>query len=98
MRRRGKSANNHLRRQGPIVHRPLPADPHPIAGPISQREFRPSATVVVGEVPFENGELKAANRISFKPEMLKTMDDIHHNIFDRNEKPQRMLTSPGGSL
>ena len=53
---------------------------------------------MVGEVPFENGELKAANRISFKPEMLKTMDDIHHNIFDRNEKPQRMLTSPGGSL
>ena len=34
----------------------------------------------------------------FKPEILKKMDDIYHNIFDRNQKPQRTLTVPAVSL
>ena len=34
----------------------------------------------------------------FAPEIPKTMDDIYHNIFDRNQKPQRTLTVPAVSL
>ena len=34
----------------------------------------------------------------FAPEILKKMDDIYHNIFDRNQKPQRTLTVPAVSL
>jgi len=34
----------------------------------------------------------------FKPEILKKMDEFYHNIFDRNQKPQRTLTVPAVSL
>jgi len=34
----------------------------------------------------------------FTPEILKKMDDFYHNIFDRNQKPQRTLTVPAVSL
>jgi YgiT-type zinc finger domain-containing protein len=34
----------------------------------------------------------------FKPEILKKMDEIYHNIFDRNRKPERTLTVPAVSL
>ena len=34
----------------------------------------------------------------FAPEILKKMDDIYHDIFDRNQKPQRTLTVPAVSL
>jgi hypothetical protein len=34
----------------------------------------------------------------FKPEILKKMDYIYHDIFDRNQKPERMLTIPAASL
>ena len=35
---------------------------------------------------------------NFAPEILKKMDDIYHNIFDHNQKPQRTLTVPAVSL
>ena len=34
----------------------------------------------------------------FKPDILKKMDDIYHNIFDSNQKPPRTLTVPAVSL
>ena len=34
----------------------------------------------------------------FNPEILKKMDEFYHNIFDRNQKPQRTLTVPAVSL
>ena len=34
----------------------------------------------------------------FKPEILKKMDNIYHDIFDRNQKPPRTLTVPTVSL
>ena len=34
----------------------------------------------------------------FKPEVLKQMDSIYHDIFDRNQKPQRTLSVPAVSL
>ncbi len=34
----------------------------------------------------------------FKPEVLKQMDKIYHDIFDRNQKPDRTLTVPSVSL
>ncbi len=34
----------------------------------------------------------------FKPEVLKQMDSIYHDIFDRHQKPERTLTVPAVSL
>ena len=34
----------------------------------------------------------------FKPHVLKRMDSVYHGIFERHEKPERMLTIPALSL
>jgi YgiT-type zinc finger domain-containing protein len=34
----------------------------------------------------------------FNPEVLKRMDSVYHDIFDRNEKPPRTLTVPAVTL
>lgn len=34
----------------------------------------------------------------FKPGVLKQMDKIYHDIFDRNQKPESTLTVPSVSL
>ena len=34
----------------------------------------------------------------FRPEVLKRMDEIYHDIFDRRREPERTLTIPAVSL
>lgn len=34
----------------------------------------------------------------FKPDVLKTMDERFHNIFDRNQKPDQVLEIPAVSF
>jgi len=34
----------------------------------------------------------------FKPDVLKRMDEIYHDIFDRQREPERTLTIPAVSL
>ena len=34
----------------------------------------------------------------FKPEVLKKMDQLYHDIFGRNQKPKRTLSVPAVSL
>ena len=48
--------------------------------------------VVISNVPA--GVCGQCGEKYFKPDILKKMDDIYHDIFDRNHKPQRTLTVP----
>ena len=57
---------------------------------------RESHLVVISNVPA--GVCGQCGEKYFAPEILKKMDDIYHNIFDRNQKPQRTLTVPTVSL
>lgn len=34
----------------------------------------------------------------FQPDVLKRMDEVYHDIFDRHKEPQRILTVPAVSL
>ena len=34
----------------------------------------------------------------FKPDVLEKMDSLYHGIFERHEKPERILTIPAVSL
>jgi YgiT-type zinc finger domain-containing protein len=52
--------------------------------------------MVVNNVPA--GVCRQCGEKYFKPEVLKKMDEIYHDIFDRNQKPQRTLTVPAVSL
>lgn len=57
---------------------------------------RASHLVVISNVPA--GVCNQCGEKYFKPEILKKMDYIYHDIFDRNQKPERMLTIPAASL
>lgn len=57
---------------------------------------RESHLLVISNVPA--GVCDQCGEKYFKPEILKKMDEVYHNIFDRNQKPQRMLTVPAVSL
>jgi YgiT-type zinc finger domain-containing protein len=57
---------------------------------------RQSHLLVISNVPA--GVCGQCGEKYFKPEILKKMDDTYHNIFDRNQKPQRTLTVPTVSL
>jgi YgiT-type zinc finger domain-containing protein len=57
---------------------------------------RASHLVVISNVPA--GVCNQCGEKYFKPDILKKMDDIYHDIFDRNQKPQRTLTISAASL
>ena len=57
---------------------------------------RENHLVVISNVPA--GVCGQCGEKYFKPAILKKMDDIYHDIFDRNQKPQRTLTVPTVSL
>lgn len=57
---------------------------------------RQSHLLVISNVPA--GVCGQCGEKYFKPEILKKMDDTYHNIFDRNQKPQRTLAVPTVSL
>ena len=52
--------------------------------------------MVVSNVP--TGVCRQCGEKYFKPEVLKRMDTVYHDIFDRNQKPQRTLTVPAVTL
>lgn len=52
--------------------------------------------LVVSNVPA--GVCRQCGEKYFRPEILKKMDEIYHDIFDRNQKPQHTLTVPAVSL
>ena len=56
---------------------------------------RQSHLLVISNVPA--GVCGQCSEKYFKPGILKKMDDIYHDIFDRNQRPQRMLTVPNVS-
>ena len=56
---------------------------------------RASHLVVISNVPA--GVCNQCGEKYFKPEILKKMDYIYHDIFD-SQKPERMLTIPAASL
>ena len=57
---------------------------------------RESHLLVISNVPA--GVCGQCGEKYFKPEILKKMDNIYHDIFDRNQKPPRTLTVPTVSL
>ena len=57
---------------------------------------RASRLVVISNVPA--GVCSQCGEKYFRPEILKKMADIYHDIFDRNQQPQRTLTIPAASL
>ncbi len=52
--------------------------------------------MVVSNVPA--GVCRQCGEKYFRPEVLKQMDGIYHDIFDRRQKPKRTLTVPAVSL
>ena len=52
--------------------------------------------LVVSNVPA--GVCRQCGEKYFRPEILKKMDEIYHDIFDRNQKPQHTLIVPAVSL
>jgi len=57
---------------------------------------RSNQLMVVSNVPA--GVCHQCGEKYFKPDILKKMDEIYHNIFDHNQKPERTLTVPAVSL
>ena len=57
---------------------------------------RSNQLMVVSNVPA--GVCSQCGEKYFKPDILKKMDEIYHNIFDHNQKPERTLTVPAVSL
>jgi len=57
---------------------------------------RNNRLMVVSNVPA--GVCRQCGEKYFRPEVLKKMDEIYHDIFDRNQKPERTLTVPAVSL
>ncbi len=57
---------------------------------------RSNQLMVVSNVPA--GVCRQCGEKYFKPDILKKMDEIYHNIFDHNQKPERTLTVPAVSL
>jgi len=57
---------------------------------------RSNQLMVVSNVPA--GVCRQCGEKYFKPEVLKKMDEVYHDIFDRNQKPERTLTVPAVSL
>ncbi len=52
--------------------------------------------MVVSNVPA--GVCRQCREKYFRPNVLKQMDSIYHDIFDHNRKPQRTVTVPAVSL
>jgi YgiT-type zinc finger domain-containing protein len=52
--------------------------------------------IVVNNVPA--GACRQCGEKYFKPDVLKRMDKIYHDIFDLHRKPERTLTVPSVSL
>lgn len=52
--------------------------------------------MVVNNVPA--GVCRQCGEKYFKPDVLKQMDSIYHDIFDRHQKPERTVTVPAVSL
>ncbi len=52
--------------------------------------------MVVSNVPA--GVCRQCGEKFFRPNVLKQMDFIYHDIFDHNRKPQRTVTVPAVSL
>ena len=52
--------------------------------------------MVVNNVPA--GVCRQCGEKYFKPEVLKQMDEIYHDVFDRHQKLKRTLTVPAVSL
>ena len=52
--------------------------------------------LVVSNVPA--GVCRQCGETYFKPEVLKQMDEFYHDIFDRHQAPQGVLTVPTVSL
>jgi YgiT-type zinc finger domain-containing protein len=57
---------------------------------------RQTRLIVFSNVPA--GVCRQCGEKYFKPDALKQMDEIYHDIFDRKKKPQRTLTVPAVSL
>ncbi|OGQ82206.1 MAG: hypothetical protein A3F90_10220 [Deltaproteobacteria bacterium RIFCSPLOWO2_12_FULL_60_19] len=57
---------------------------------------RQAHLVVISNVPA--GVCGQCGEKYFRPDILKKMDETYHDIFDRNQKPQRTLTVPTVSL
>ncbi len=57
---------------------------------------RQANLMVVGNVAA--GVCRQCGEKYFKPDVLKRMDEIYHDIFDRQRKPERTVTIPAVSL
>ncbi|MBI2985284.1 MAG: type II toxin-antitoxin system MqsA family antitoxin [Deltaproteobacteria bacterium] len=57
---------------------------------------RAQRLMVVSNVPA--GVCRQCGEKYFKPDVLKRMDEIYHDIFDRQREPERTLTIPAVSL
>jgi len=57
---------------------------------------RSNQLMVVSNVPA--GVCRQCGEKYFKPEILKRMDEVYHDIFENNQKPERTLTVPAVSL
>jgi YgiT-type zinc finger domain-containing protein len=52
--------------------------------------------LVISNVPA--GVCRQCGETYFRPDVLKKMDEFYHDIFDRHQAPQRVLTIPAVSL
>jgi YgiT-type zinc finger domain-containing protein len=52
--------------------------------------------LVISNVPA--GVCRQCGETYFKPEVLKKMDEAYHDIFDRNQEPERVLMVPAVSF
>ncbi|MBM3942424.1 MAG: type II toxin-antitoxin system MqsA family antitoxin [SAR202 cluster bacterium] len=52
--------------------------------------------LIVSNVPA--GVCRQCGESYFTPEVLKKMDQLYHDIFDRHQKPERVISVPAVSL
>ena len=52
--------------------------------------------LVISNVPA--GVCRQCGETYFKPDVLKRMDKAYHDIFDRHQEPERVLTVPAVTL
>jgi YgiT-type zinc finger domain-containing protein len=52
--------------------------------------------LVISNVPA--GVCRQCGETYFKPDVLKKMDEAYHDIFERNQEPERVLMVPAVSL
>jgi YgiT-type zinc finger domain-containing protein len=52
--------------------------------------------LIISNVPA--GVCRQCGETYFKPDVLKKMDEAYHDIFDRNQEPERVLMVPAVSF